>query len=264
VPEATMAQRISRAKRRIESSGVQFGLPEPEERPARLRQVLRVLYLIFNEGYASSTGVELQRTELSDEAIRLTRMVQRLLPDDGEVAGLLALMLLIDARRPARTDAGGKLVPLAEQDRTLWDSERIAEGIAVLDGAMGTRPPGEYRIQAAIAAVHDRAARAKDTDWPQIVALYGLLEQVTDNPVVTLNRAVAVAMTEGPVAGLGVVDQVEDRLAGHYRLDAVRAHLLEMAGDNDAAIEHYRTAAARATNLREQDYLTAQAARLRS
>jgi RNA polymerase sigma factor (sigma-70 family) len=263
VDEATMAQRISRAKRRIEASGEPFRLPRPEERPARLRMVLHVLYLIFNEGYTSSAGSELHRTELSDEAIRMVRMTHRVLPDDGEVAGLLALMLLIDARRPARTTADGELVPLAEQDRTLWDREQIAEGTAILDGAMGKPPVGEYRIQAAIAAVHDRAERAEDTDWTQILALYGLLEQLTDNPVVTLNRAVAVGMAEGPAAGLVVVDSVDERLAGHYRLDAVRAHLLEMLGDTEGAIEHYRAAANRTTSLPEQRYLSMKAARLK-
>ena len=226
--------------------------------------MLRVLYLIFNEGYASTGGAGLNRPDLSNEAIRLTRMVRRLVPGDGEVAGLLALMLLIDARRPARTDRAGELVPLAEQDRSLWDCERINEGLAVLDGAIGRPPLGEYRIQAAIAALHDRAATAEDTDWLQILALYGLLERLTDNPVVTLNRAVATAMADGPAAGLALLDEVGERLSGHYRLDAVRAHLLEMAGDREGAIEHYRVAASRATNLPEQRYLTAQAARLRS
>ena len=263
VDETTMAQRISRAKRSIEASGEPFRLPEPDERPVRMRLVLHVLYLIFNEGYTSSTGIELHRAELSDEAIRLARMTHRLLPDDGEVAGLLALMLLIDARRPARTSADGELVPLPEQDRSLWDQEQIAEGTALLDAAMGKPPLGEYRIQAAIAAVHDRAARAEDTDWSQILALYGLLEQLTDNPVVTLNRAVAVAMAEGPSAGLAVLDSVDDRLAGHYRLDAVRAHLLELSGDTEGAFEHYRAAAGRTTSLPEQRYLAMKAARLK-
>jgi predicted RNA polymerase sigma factor len=237
-------------------------MPGPAERPARVRQVLRVLYLIFNEGYASSAGAELQRAELSEEAIRLARTAQRLLPGDGEVTGLLALMLLIDARRLARTDGAGELVPLAEQDRSLWDRGRIAEGTALLNGAMGKKPLGEYRVQAAIAALHDRAATADETDWPQILALYGLLEQLTENPVVTLNRAVATAMAEGPQAGLAVLDRVRDRLAGHYRLHAVRAHMLEMAGETEGARDEFRTAAGRATNLREQRYLTAQAARL--
>jgi len=263
VDEATMAQRISRAKRRIEASGEPFRLPQLEERAARIRLVLHVLYLIFNEGYTTSGGAELHRAELSDEAIRMARMTNRLLPDDGEAAGLLALMLLIDARRPARTTADGELVPLAEQDRGRWNREQIAEGTAILDGAMGKPPLGEYRIQAAIAAVHDRAERAEDTDWTQILALYGLLEQMTDNPVVTLNRAVAVAMAEGPAAGLIVLDSLDDRLAGHYRLDAVRAHLLEMAGDTDGAFDHYRAAAARTTSVPEQRYLSLKAARLR-
>jgi RNA polymerase sigma factor (sigma-70 family) len=261
VDDSTMAQRISRAKRSIEASGEPFRLPQPEERPARM--VLRVLYLIFNEGYTSTTGAELHRTELSDEAIRMARMTYRLLPDDGEVAGLLALMLLIDARRPARTTADGELVPLAEQDRTLWDRTQIDEGTAILDAAMGMPPVGEYRIQAAIAAVHDRAERAEDTDWTQILALYGLLEQLTDNPVVTVNRAVAVAMAEGPAAGLVVLDSVEERLAGHYRVDAVRAHLLEMTGDTAGAAEHYRAAAGRTTSLPEQRYLSMRAALLK-
>jgi predicted RNA polymerase sigma factor len=191
-------------------------------------------------------------------------MVHRLLPDDGEVASLLALMLLIDARRTARTTADGDLVPLAEQDRGLWDRTLIAEGVGLLDGAIGKGAVGEYQIQAAIAAVHDRAERAEDTDWPQILGLYGLLEQLTGNPVVTLNRAVATAMADGPSAGLAVLDEVEERLAGHYRLDAVRAHLLEMAGDTNGAIEHYRAAAKRTTSLPEQRYLATRAARLKA
>jgi len=242
---------------------VPFGLPTPEERTARLRLVLHVLYLIFNEGYASSTGRELHRTELSEEAIRLTRMVHKMLPDDGEVAGLLALMLLIDARRPALTNADGELIPLAEQDRTLWDRARIAEGTALLNRAMGTGAVGEYQLQAAIAAIHDRAPRAGDTDWPQILALYGLLEQMTGNPIVTLNRAVAAAMADGPSAGLALLDAIDGRLTGHYRLDAVRAHLLEMAGDTHAALALYRAAARRTTSLPEQRYLSTRAARLK-
>jgi RNA polymerase sigma factor (sigma-70 family) len=262
VDESTMGQRIARAKQRIKSSGVPFRMPAPEELPARVRSVLHVLYLIFNEGYASSAGAQLQRTDLSAEAIRLTRMVQRLLPDDGEAAGLLALMLLLDARRPARTDAAGDLVPLAEQDRTLWNRNSIAEGMALLDRAIGKGTVGEYQIQAAIAAIHDRAPRAEGTDWPQILALYGLLEQMTGNPIVTLNKAVAAGMADGPSAGLAVLDAVDERLNGHYRLDAVRAHLLEMAGDTDAALVHYRAAASRTTSLPEQRYLTMRAARI--
>jgi RNA polymerase sigma factor (sigma-70 family) len=264
VSEATMAQRIARAKQRVKASGVPFRLPIAEEQPARLRTVLHVLYLIFNEGYAASTGAHVHRTELSAEAIRLTRLVQRTLPDDAEVAGLLALMLLLDARRPARTDAASDLVPLAKQERTLWDRDLIAEGVALLDGAIGKGTVGEYQLQAAIAAVHDRAERADETDWPQILALYGLLEQLTGNPVVTLNKAVAAAMADGPSAGLALLETVDERLAGNYRLDAVRAHLLELAGDNEAALEHYRAAAGRSTNLAEQRYLATQAARLHS
>jgi RNA polymerase sigma factor (sigma-70 family) len=264
VGETTMAQRISRAKQSIQASGVPFQMPTPDEQATRLRTVLHVLYLIFNEGYTSSTGRELQRSELSDEAIRLTRLVHRLLPDDSEVTGLLALMLLIDARRPARTDGAGELVPLAEQDRMLWDQALIAEGIALTNRAVTAGPVGEYKLQAAIAAVHDRTRHADDTDWPQILALYGLLEQITGNPVVTINRAVATAMADGPSAGLAVLDTVDERLAGHYRLDAVRAHLLEMVGDAQGALELYRAAAARTTSLPEQHYLAKQAARLKN
>jgi predicted RNA polymerase sigma factor len=219
-----------------------------------MRNVLHVLYLIFNEGYAASGGSELQRTELSNEAIRLARM----LPDEPGVAGLIALMLLLDARRPARTDADGELVPLPQQDRSLWDQARIAEGLVLLEAASG-----EYQLQAAIAAVHDRAPSAEATDWRQILELYEQLERMTGNPVVTLNRAVAAAMADGPDAGLAVLDAVAEQLNGHHRLDAVRAHLLEMAGDTQGAIEHYRAAAARTTSLPERRYLTTQAARLR-
>jgi len=264
VDEATMAQRITRAKQRIKASRVPFRMPTREEQTVRVRTVLHVLYLIFNEGYASSAGRELQRTELSAEAIRLTRMVHRMLPDDGEVTGLLALMLLIDARRPARTNAAGDLIPLPEQDRKLWDHALIAEGVALLNRSLGKGAVGEYRLQAAIAAVHNQASQAGDTDWRQILALYGLLEQMTGNPVVTLNRAVAAAMADGPSAGLALLDAVDERLAGYYRLDAVRAHLLEMAGDTEAALAHYRAAANRTTSLPEQRYLTTQAARLKT
>jgi RNA polymerase sigma factor (sigma-70 family) len=256
VDEATMAQRISRAKQRIKASGVPFRPPTPEERPAALRSLLHVLYLIFNEGYT------VQRAELSEEAIRLARMVRRSLADDAEVTGLLALMLLLESRRAARTDADGDLVPLPEQDRARWDRSRIVEGLELLDEAIARGAVGEYQLQAAIAAVHSRAERAEDTDWPQILALYGLLEQLSGNPVVTLNRAVAAAMADGPEAGLTVLASVEDQLNGHYRVDAVRAHLLEQAGDVDGALTHYRAAARLTTNLPEQRYLTARAARL--
>lgn len=264
VPESTMAQRISRAKRTIVASGVPFRLPSAADQPDALRLVLHVLYLVFNEGYASSSGRELHRIDLSDEAIRLTSIVHEQLPDDPEIAGLLALMLLIDARRPARTNADGGLIPLAEQDRMLWDRELIAQATALLNRAVANGRVGEYQLQAAIAAIHDRAARAADTDWRQILALYGLLEQMTGNPVVTLNRAVAAAMVDGPAAGLAVLDTVDGSLTGHHRLEAVRAHLLEMAGDTDAALEHYRAAARLTTNLPEQRYLATKAARLRT
>jgi len=262
VPEATMAQRISRAKQRIKASEVAFGMPSRAEWTARLRSVLHVLYLIFNEGYASSAGDDLHRVELSGEAIRLTRTVHRMLPEDSEVAGLLALMLLTDARRPARTDPDGRLVPLDEQDRTRWDTAMIAEGVALVDRAVARGAIGEYQLQAAIAALHDRAGRVEDTDWPQIVALYGLLEQMTGNPVVSLNRAVAAAMAYGPAEGLRLLEPLDERLPGHHRLDAVRAHLYEMAGDVDTAVRHYEAAARRTTSTPEKNYLTTRAARL--
>jgi RNA polymerase sigma factor (sigma-70 family) len=257
VPEATMAQRISRAKQRIKTSGMPFALPGDAERAERLGAVLHVLYLIFNEGYTSSAGKQLHRADLSNEAIRLARAVHNLLPQDGEVAGLLALMLLTDARRTARTDADGELIPLAEQDRSLWDRSAIAEGTALITRTLSKGSVG-------IAAVHDEAARAEDTDWPQILALYGLLEKMSDNPMVTLNRAVAAAMVHGPAAGLDLLTPLDrdERLAGHYRLDAVRAHLLEMAGDRDAAVACYRDAARKTTNVPERNYLVTRAARL--
>ncbi len=264
VPEATMAQRISRAKQSIKASGVPFRMPTDRERAHRQSAVLHVLYLIFNEGYASSIGPSLQRSDLANEAIRLTRAVHNLLPDDGEAAGLLALMLLTDARRPARTGPDGKLIPLTEQDRTLWDRTAIAEGIALVSATLSRGSIGAYQLQAAIAAVHDEATRADETDWPQILALYGLLKRMSDNPMVTLNHAIATAMVQGPPAGLELLEALDadGRLAGHYRLDAVRAHLLEMAGDHQAAIAHYRTAAGRTTSIPERNYLTTQAARL--
>jgi predicted RNA polymerase sigma factor len=264
VPEATMAQRISRAKHRIQASGAPFRMPAEGEWKERLRAVLQVLYLIFNEGYATTAGPELQRSELAGEAIRLTRAVHRLLPDDGEVAGLLALMVLTDARRTARTGPRGELIPLAEQDRTQWDQEAIAEGVALITRTLSDGSIGPYQLQAAIAAVHDEAARAEDTDWRQILALYGLLEAMTDNPMVRLNHAIAAAMVHGPPLGLKLLDALDadGRLAGHHRLDAVRAHLLEMAGDRDAASERYRAAADKTASLPEQRYLAMRAARL--
>ena len=265
VPEATMAQRISRAKQSIKASGASFQLPAAsEERDQRLTAVLHVLYLIFNEGYTSSAGPDLQRTDLSEEAMRLTRAVQRLLPNHAEVGGLLALMLLTDARRAARTGAGGELIPLTEQNRALWNQNQIAEGIALLTSALAKGSVGAYQLQAAIAAVHDEAARAEDTDWPQILALYDLLKRMSENPMVMLNHAIAAAMVDGPPAGLELLAKLDTdgRLKGHYRLDAVRGHLLEMAGDLAAATEHYRIAANRTTSLPERNYLLMQAARL--
>jgi RNA polymerase sigma factor (sigma-70 family) len=265
VPEATIAQRISRAKRSIKSSGIAFRLPPEAERADRLKVVLHVLYLIFNEGYTATSGPDLQRSELTSEAIRLTREMRRLLPEHGEVAGLLALMLLTDARRGARTRADGGLVQLAEQDRGLWNRSQIKEGLALVTDSLATTPLGPYQLQAAIAAVHDEAARAEDTDWPQILVLYELLERISPNPMITLNRAVAVAMVHGPEAGLELLRTLDkdDRISSHHRLDAVRAHLLEIAGDHAAARASYRTAARRTTSLPEQRYLEARAARLK-
>ncbi|TQF15861.1 RNA polymerase sigma factor [Myxococcus llanfairpwllgwyngyllgogerychwyrndrobwllllantysiliogogogochensis] len=264
VPESTMAQRISRAKQAIKSSGVPFQKPTPEETAQRLGTVLHVLYLIFNEGYTATSGPELHRTDLSGEAIRLTRLLHTLLPEDGEVAGLLALMLLTDARRKARTGAAGELIPLDVQDRTLWDARMITEGIALISATLSKGSLGMYQVQAAIAAVHDEAARAEDTDWPQVLALYGVLMCLSDNPVVALNHAIATAMVLGPEAGLVLVKGLDEegRLEGSHRLDAVRAHLLERAGKHEAAVEHYRKAAARTTSLPERNYLLTQAARL--
>jgi len=264
VPEATMAQRISRAKQTIRASGVPFGLPSAAERAERLRAVLHVLYLIFSEGYTASDGDSLTAPALSGEAIRLTRWLHRLVPDDAEVAGLLALMLLTDARRPARTLADGSLVPLAEQDRGMWDRDRIAEGIALVSEALPRGEVGPYQLQAAIAAVHDEAADLAETDWPQILSLYDLLERVSPGPMTALNRAVAVAMVHGPAAGLEVVTGLaaDKRLASHHRLLATRAHLLELAGDQATAADVYRAAAQRATSLPERRYLSSQAVRL--
>ncbi|GAA2737807.1 sigma factor-like helix-turn-helix DNA-binding protein [Pedococcus aerophilus] len=265
VPEATMAQRISRAKATIRASGTAFGPPSPEELPQRLGSVLHVLYLVFNEGYAASAGSSVHRTDLTGEAVRLTRMAHRLLPDDPEVTSLLALMLLTDARRPARTTSSGDLVPLAEQDRSRWDAAMIREGTALLDSTLGSGRGriGAYQLQAAIAAVHDRAATASETDWAQIRALQEMLERLTGNPLVTLSRAVSTARVDGPLAGLAVLDELGDRLGDHHRVEAVRGHLLELAGRLDEAAAAYRLAADRATNLQEQRHLAAEATRLR-
>ena len=266
VPEATMAQRISRAKQAIRTSGVPFTLPTADERGARLDAVLRVLYLIFNEGYAATSGPALQRADLSGEAIRLTRAAHDLLPGEVEVAGLLALMLLTDARRQARTGPEGELIPLTEQDRGLWDRAAIDEGIALISATLRRGTPGPYQLQAAIAAVHDEAARAEDTDWPQILALYDVLKRMSPNPMIALNHAVAAAMVHGPAAGIALLDTLdaEGQLAGNHRVDAVRAHLLERHGDHVAAVAHYRAAANKTTSIPERNYLLMRAARLRS
>ncbi len=264
VPEATMAQRISRAKQSIKDSGIPFQLPTRKERGQRLHAVLHVLYLIFNEGYTTSAGTHLQRADLAREAMRLTRIIHHLQPDDTEIAGLLALMLLTDARRQARTNSEGELVALAQQDRNLWDKEQIAEGIALLSAALPKGSVGPYQLQAAIAAVHDEAPSAENTDWPQILALYNLLRPMSDNPMVMLNYAVAAAMVHGAQKGLQILDTLKSdpRVKDHHRLDAVRAHLLELAGDREAAVRHYRAAAGKTGNLPERDYLLTQAARL--
>ncbi|MER7425674.1 RNA polymerase sigma factor [Nonomuraea rubra] len=264
VSEATMTRRITRAKQRVKDSGVPFRLPGAAERAQRTGAVLHVLYLIFNEGYASTSGPDLHRAELAAEAIRLARVVHRLLPDDPEAAGLLALMLLTDARRPARTGRDGALVPMAEQDRTLWNAAFIAEGVELVTNALSRGAPGPYQLQAAIAALHDEAPTAEETDWPQITALYELLMRGTDNPMIALNHAVAVAMARGPGAGLDLLDGLagDERLSGDHRLYAVRAHLLEMSGDDEGARTAYKEAAERAMSLPQQRYLHARAARL--
>ena len=257
VPEATMAQRISRAKQRIKAAGASFDLPPPAEQAERLGVVLQVVYLIFNEGYTATSGTQLLRAELTAEAIRLARELHRLVPGDGEVAGLLALLLLTDARRPARTAPDGSLVPLSEQDRTLWDPEAIAEGVALVTDALSRGPIGPYQLQAAIAAVHDEAPTAEATDWPQILALYTVLERMAPNPTVTLNRAVAVAKVQGPAAGLALLDALsaDERISASHHLVSVRAHLLEMAGDHDAARAGYQEAARRTTSEPERRHL---------
>jgi RNA polymerase sigma factor (sigma-70 family) len=261
VPEATMAARISRAKQRITAAGRSFSLPDGAEREDRLRVVLHVLYLIFNEGYTASSGRELHRPDLAREAIRLARMVHAQLPGDGEVTGLLALMLLTHARRPARTTAAGDLVPLPEQDRAQWDRALIGEGTGLVTAALAGPALGPYQLQAAIAATHASAATAAETNWPQVHALYLILERIAPNPVVTLNRAVALAETQGPQAGLDLLAALDGdaRMAGHHRLLAVRAHLLEKAGDAAGAREHYRRAAKATASLAEQRYLESRA-----
>ncbi len=270
VPESTMAQRITRAKASIKASmrtsGIGFAMPTSVEHAERLAAVLHVLYLIFNEGYASSSGDALQRTDLSNEAIRLARGLSALLPNESETGGLLALMLLTDARRAARTGALGELIPLDEQDRTRWNRAQITEGTLTVERAMSRGAVGPYQLQAAIAALHGEAASVADTDWPQIHALYTVLERMTDNPMVSLNRAVAAAMTQGPEAGLVLVHQVaqDPRLAGHHRVDAVRAHLHERAGNLEDAAACYRRAAERTTSVPERDYLLLRAATVTS
>jgi RNA polymerase sigma factor (sigma-70 family) len=264
VPETTMAQRISRAKQRVKATGSVFRLPPQPELADRMRVVLHVLYLIFNEGYTATSGPRLQRAELTSEAIRLTRVVHGLVPDDGEVTGLLALMLLTDARRAARTGSHGDLIPLAEQDRSHWNQRTIQEGIALIAATLPRGTLGPYQIQAAIAAVHAEAATAGDTDWPQILGLYQLLARVSPSPTVTLNHAVAAAMVRGPQAGLDLLAPLDsdDRMAGHHRLHAVRAHLWEMAGEHAAARDAYLAAARRTMSLPERRYLQARADRL--
>ena len=263
VPEATMAQRISRAKATVRTSGVPFEIPGAGERVQRLDAVLHVLYLMFNEGYVGSSGTALARPDLSGEAIRLARELHRLLPDETEVAGLLALMLLTDARRLARSSAEGALIPLDEQDRSLWNRDGIAEGIALITATLPRGSVGPYQLQAAIAAVHDEAASAAETDWPQILALYTVLLRMSGNPMVALNHAIAVAMVNGPAAGLERLSALTDGpLRGHYRLDAVRGHLLERLGDRGSARAAYVAAAARTASVPERDYLLMRAGRL--
>jgi RNA polymerase sigma factor (sigma-70 family) len=259
VPESTIGQRISRAKRQLRDQ--EFRLPPPEQLPDRVAAVLHVLYLIFNEGYTASSGPALTRVELSAEAIRLTRQLHAQLPADGEARGLLALMLLTDARRPARTGPAGELIPLAEQDRSLWSAPAIAEGVALITSSLASARVGPYQLQAAIAAVHDEAPSPEETDWPQILALYGLLDALAPGPMVTLNRIVALAMVDGPATGLNALDAAAVELAEHYRSDAVRAHLLDLAGDHALARTYYESAARRTLSLPERGYLEARARR---
>jgi RNA polymerase sigma factor (sigma-70 family) len=266
VPEATMAARISRAKQRVKAAGSSFSLPEGAEREERLRVVLHVLYLIFNEGYTASSGSELHRADLAREAIRLARMVHAQLPEDGEVTGLLALMLLTHARREARTTSAGDLVPLDEQDRAKWDRSLIDEGTMLVKASLASPALGPYQLQAAIAATHADAATAEETNWPQVQALYLILERIAPNPMVTLNRAIALAETDGPLAGLALLSTLDGdpRMAGHHRLLSVRAHLLEKAGDPAGAYEQYRRAAKSTASIAEQRYLESRASRVRA
>jgi RNA polymerase sigma factor (sigma-70 family) len=265
VPEATMAARISRAKQRIKAAGGSFSVPKGAEREERLLVVMHVLYLIFNEGYTASSGSELHRADLAHEAIRLARMVHAQLPEDGEVTGLLALMLLTHARREARTTATGDLVPLEEQDRMKWDHALIDEGMELVKASLAGPELGPYQLQAAIAATHADAATAGETNWPQVHALYLILERIAPNPMVTLNRAIALAETEGPQAGLALLSALDgdERMAGHHRLLSVRAHLLEKTGDTAGAYEHYRRAAKATASIAEQRYLESRASRVR-
>ena len=258
VPETTIGQRISRAKQKIKASGAEFRPPQD------VTAVLQTLYLIFNEGYTASSGSALNRVELTAEAIRLVRQLHAQVPDDGEITGLLALMLLTDARRPARTRPDGELVPLAEQDRSLWNRDAIEEGVALITRSLAEAAIGPYQVLAAIAAIHDEAARPEDTDWPQILTLYDLLNRVAPGPMVTLNRIVALAMVEGPRAGLDRLAEAESdpALAGHHRVAAVRAHLLDLTGDLAAAAEQYRLAARLTLSLPERHYLESRASRL--
>jgi RNA polymerase sigma factor (sigma-70 family) len=264
LPGATMGQRISRAKATIKGAGASFSVPPDDERDARMKVVLHVLYVIFNEGYTATSGPSLQRRDLATEAIRLTRLVHRLLPADGEVAGLLALMLLTEARHGARTGPDGSLIPLTEQDRSLWRDDLIREGTELIAATLPRARLGPYQLQAAIAAVHAEAASPEETDWPQVLALYELLERVAPNPMATLNRAVALAMVHGPHSGLDLLATLDDdeRLAGHHRLTSVRAHLLELAGDTAAAREAFKLAARQTTSVPEQRHLERRAARL--
>jgi len=264
VPETTIGQRISRAKQKIKASGAQFRLPPDDERADRMTAVLQTLYLIFNEGYTASSGSTLNRVELTAESIRLVRQLHAQVPEDGEITGLLALMLLTDARRPARTRPDGTLAPLAEQDRELWNRGAIDEGVALITRSLAEAAIGPYQVQAAIAAIHDEAREAGDTDWPQIVTLYDLLNRIAPGPMVTLNRIVALAMVEGPRKGLDQLAEAESDpvLAGHYRVAAVRGHLLDLTGDAQAAIEAYRLAARLTLSLPERHYLESRASRL--